>query len=43
MICSTERPVAPRRPGGKDLKAMPLEQFIELLQKEAAWQLLPTA
>ncbi|MCC6335983.1 MAG: threonine--tRNA ligase [Myxococcales bacterium] len=29
--------VAPRRYGGEDLKAMPLEQFEALLAKEAAW------
>jgi len=31
--------VAPRRYGGEGLKAMPLEEFIALLEKEAAWQL----
>ncbi len=35
--------VAPRRYGGEGLKAMPLEEFIALLEKEAAWQALAPA
>jgi threonyl-tRNA synthetase len=31
-----QRAVAPRRYGGEDLKTMPVDQFIELLAKEAA-------
>lgn len=31
------RAVAPRRYGGEDLKAMPLDDFAALLAKEAAW------
>ena len=36
--------VAPRRYGSKEgMKAIPLDEFIALLEKEAAWQMLPPA
>ncbi len=35
--------VAPRRYAGEGLKAMPLEEFVALLEKEASWQLLAPA